>query len=140
MIPNVLIDTDVLLDVFLKREPHYTNSSTVLIRLDDGGFNGFVTATIIVNIFYHVEKYRGREMAFSCIRTLLTNSALVVLDVDKSVLIAALDTGMSDFEDAVQAVAAQFARIDMIVTRNIRDFQNAPIPTLTPEELLQKIV
>ena len=58
MIPNVLIDTDVLLDVFLKREPHYTNSSTVLIRLDDGGFNGFVTATIIVNIFYHVEKYR----------------------------------------------------------------------------------
>ena len=117
MIPNVLIDTDVLLDVFLKREPHYTNSSTVLIRLDDGGFNGFVTATIIVNIFYHVEKYKGREMAFACIRTLLTNSDLVVLDVDKSVLIAALDSGMSDFEDAVQVVAAQFAGIDMIVTR-----------------------
>ena len=139
MTPNVLIDTDVILDVFLEREPHYTNSRNVLYQLDDGGFHGFVTATIIVNIFYHAEKYKGTETAFSCVRNLLTNPALVVLGVDKSVLMTALNVGMADFEDAVQAVAAEFAGIDMIVTRNKRDFRDSPVPAMTPEELLRKL-
>jgi predicted nucleic acid-binding protein len=140
MIPNVLIDTDVLLDVFLEREPHYTNSKTVLLQLDDGGFHGFITATIVVNIFYHVRKYGGLETAFACVGNLLTNPDLVVLDVDKSVLMTALNAGMTDFEDAVQAVAARFAGIDLIVTRNIRDFRNAPVPAVSPEELLEKLI
>jgi predicted nucleic acid-binding protein len=140
MIPNVLIDTDVILDVFLEREPHYTSSKTVLILLDDNAFHGFVTATIIVNIFYHVEKHRDREMAFACVESLLTNPDLVVLDVDKSVLIAALNTGMTDFEDAVQAVVAKSAGIDMIVTRNKRDFRNAMVPAMSPQELLEKLI
>ena len=140
MIFNVLIDTDVILDVFLEREPHYTNSKTVLVLLDDNFFHGFVTATIIVNVFYHVEKYRGQHMAFACTESLLTNPDLVVLDVDKSVLVAALNSGMTDFEDAVQAVAAKSVGIDMIVTRNKRDFRDAPVPAVLPEELLEKLI
>ena len=140
MIHNVLIDTDVILDVFLEREPHYTNSKNVLFLLDDNGFRGFVTATIIVNIFYHVEKYRDRDMAFACVESLLTNPDLVILDVDKSVLIAALNSGMTDFEDAVQASAAAVAGINFIVTRNKRDFRDAPVPAMLPEELLEKLL
>jgi len=140
MISNVLIDTDVILDVFLEREPHCTNSKNVLILLDDSGFHGFVTATIIVNIFYHVEKYQNRDVAFACVESLLSNSDLVVLDVNKSVLIAALNFGMTDFEDAVQAVAAKSAGIDFIVTRNKRDFRQSPIPAILPEELLEKLL
>ena len=140
MIPNVLIDTDVILDVFLEREPHYTNSKTVLVLLDDNGFHGFVTATVIVNIFYHVEKYRDRDLAFACVESLLTNPDLIVLDVSKSVLVAALNSGMTDFEDAVQAVAAKSAGIDMIVTRNKRDFRQSSVPAMLPEELLEKLI
>jgi len=140
MIPNVLIDTDVILDVFLEREPHYTNSKNVLFLLDDSGFRGFVTATIIVNIFYHVEKYRDRDMAFACVESLLTNPDLIVLDVGKSVLIAALNSGMLDFEDAVQASVAAVAGIDFIVTRNKRDFRQSPVPAVLPEELLEKLL
>ena len=140
MIPNVLIDTDVILDVFLEREPHYLNSKTILILLDDNGFRGFVTATIIVNIFYHVEKYRGTNMAFACVESLLSNPDLVVLDVDKSVLIAALNSGMSDFEDAVQAVAAKSVGIDMIITRNKQDFRDAHVRAVSPQEFLEKMI
>jgi predicted nucleic-acid-binding protein len=139
MIPNVLIDTDVILDVFLKREPHYTNSKDVLLMLDDGSFHGFITATIVVNAFYHVEKYKNSEMAFECVEDLLTNRDIVVLGVNKSVLMAALHSGMADFEDAVQAMAAEIAGLDYIVTRNQRDFQNSPIPAMLPEILLEKL-
>ena len=140
MILNVLIDTDVILDVFLEREPHCTNSKAVLVLLDDNGFHGFVTATIIVNIFYHVEKYKGRDLAFACVESLLTNPDLVVLDVNKSILHAALNSGMTDFEDAVQAVAAKTTGIDCIVTRNKRDFRQSPVPAVLPEELLEKLI
>jgi predicted nucleic acid-binding protein len=140
MRPKILIDTDVILDVFLEREPHYTNSKTVLVLLDENGFHGFVTATIIVNIFYHVEKYRSQNLAFACVESLLSNPDLVVLDISKSVLIAALNLGMTDFEDAVQAIAAEFAEIDLIVTRNKRDFRNSPVPVVSPEELLEKLI
>jgi len=64
----------------------------------------------------------------------------VSLDVDRAVLTAALNSGMTDFEDAVQAVAAKSAGIDMVVTRNKRDFRNSPIPAVLPKELLKKIV
>ena len=140
MIPNVLIDTDVILDVFLEREPHYTNSRTVLVLLDDNGFRGFVTATIIVNIFYHVRKHRDKDLAFACVESLLSNPDLVVLDVNKSVLIAALNSGMTDFEDAVHAIAAKVAEIDFIVTRNIRDFRDSPVPAVLPAKLLEKLI
>jgi len=96
MIPNVLIDTDVLLDVFLEREPHYTNSKNVLYMLDDGGFHGFITATIVVNVFYHVEKYKNLERAFASVERLLTNPDLVVLGVNKSILMKALYSGFRD--------------------------------------------
>jgi predicted nucleic acid-binding protein len=139
MIPNVLIDSDVLLDVFLAREPHYTKSKTVLFQLDDGGFHGFITATIVVNIFYHVKKHCGLKTAFACVRNLLTNPDLIVLDVDKSVLMTALNSGMTDFEDTVQAEAAKFAGLDFIVTRNKRDFPLSPVLAVSPEELLKKL-
>jgi len=136
---NVLIDTDVLLDVFLEREPHYTNSKNVLYQLDDGSFHGFITATIVVNVFYHMEKYKNLERAFACVERLLTNPDLVILGVNKSVLMTALRSGMTDFEDAVQATAANVAGLDYIVTRNQRDFRVSPITAVSPEELLKKL-
>jgi len=139
VIPNVLIDTNVILDVFLEREPHYTNSKNVLYQLDDGNFHGFITATTVVNIFYHVEKYRDSETAFSSVKHLLTNSDIVVLGVDKYVLMTALDSKMTDFEDAVQASSADFAELDFIVTRNQRDFHHSPIPAVSPERLLEML-
>jgi len=139
VIPNVLIDTNVILDVFLEREPHYTNSKNVLYQLDDGNFHGFITAITVVNIFYHVEKYRDSEMAFSSVKHLLTNSDIIVLGVDKYVLMTALDSKMTDFEDAVQASAADFAELDFIVTRNQRDFHHSPIPAVSPERLLDML-
>ena len=139
MILNVLIDTDVLLDVFLEREPHYTNSKNVLYQLGDGSFHGFITATIVVNVFYHMEKYKNLEMAFECVEDLLTNRDIVILGVNKSILMKALYSGMTDFEDAVQAMAANVAGLDYIVTRNQRDFRNSPITAVSPEELLEKL-
>ena len=137
---KILIDSDVIIDLFLDREPFANQSEHIFEKLAADRVQGYVTAVALLNIYYIVRKTLGRDMALDCLQRLLETDGLEILAVDKEHVRAALDAGMTDFEDAVQAVTAQFAGIDMIVTRNIRDFRNAPIPALTPEELLQKIV
>ena len=139
MTPNVLIDSDVILDVFLDREPHNEQSKAVMVLLGRKRFYGHITATIVVNVFYHVRKHLGKEIAMQCVRDLLNTEEIEIQAIDKETLTAALNSGMTDFEDAVQAAAAKIAGIDFIVTRNTRDFRRSPIPAVTPENLLEKI-
>jgi hypothetical protein len=47
--------------------------------------------------------------------------------------------GAGDFEDALQAVAAEDCAADWIVTRNIPDFAQSRVPALTPREFLQRV-
>ena len=126
MTPNILIDTDVILDVFLDREPHNGPSKAVMAVLGRKRFHGHITATIVVNVFYHVRKHLGKETALQCIRDLLNTEEIEIQAIDKEILTAALNSEMTDFEDAVQAAAAEIAEIDFIVTRNIRDFRRLP--------------
>ena len=139
MTPNVLIDTDVILDVFLDREPHNRQSKSAMVLLGRKRFHGHVTATIVVNVYYHVRKNLGKKVAAQCVRDLLNTEEIKIQAIDKETLTAALTSNMTDFEDAVQAAAAKIAEIDFIVTRNIRDFQDSLIPAVTPEVLLEKI-
>jgi hypothetical protein len=46
---------------------------------------------------------------------------------------------MKDFEDAVQMMACQIEKIDLIITRNKKDFENEWIEIQTPEEFLTPI-
>ena len=52
----VLIDTNVLLDVLLRREPFYEDAARILLLSEKGKFNGFVSASAITDIFSLQEK------------------------------------------------------------------------------------
>jgi predicted nucleic acid-binding protein len=67
------------------------------------------------------------------------NSRLEIFSVDEQILRNAEVSGMPDFEDAVQAAAAEIAEIDYIATRNKRDFRHSPVPAISPDELLEKM-
>ena len=133
---RVLIDTDVILDLFLEREPFLSNAEQILLNGKQNYYRCCITATILLNVFYVVRKYRGLEIALQSIRMLLFNKDFQILSVDRKTLIAALDFGMKDFEDAVQASAAHLEKINLIVTRNLRDFDYSPVRAVSPEEFL----
>ena len=136
---NVLVDTDVILDVLLDRGPHNGPSKEVMALLAQGRFRGHITATIVVNVFYHVRKNLGVETAFQCIRDLLGTKEVEIHPVDLAVLKNALDFPMTDFEDAVQAAVADSQGIDYIVTRNLKDYKNSKVPALSPSQLLERL-
>ena len=59
-----------------------------------------------------------------------------VAPVNRLVLQAALSSDISDYEDAVLAASAHHAGLDVLVTRDLRDFKNAPLPAHLPDDLL----
>jgi predicted nucleic acid-binding protein len=135
---RVLFDTNVILDLVLNRPDFVELAKRLFVAIDDNRLIGFMSATTATDVYYMTTKERNRVFAALSLRRLVR--ALKIVAVDENVIVPALDSPIKDFEDAVQAVAADIAGLDYIVTRNKRDFYQSPVPAVLPEELLEKLV
>ncbi len=61
-----------------------------------------------------------------------------VSGVDRAIIMAALQSDMNDFEDAIQSETALVNRIDFTITRNGKDLIKSKIPALTPNDFITK--
>ena len=132
---KVLFDTNVILDVMLLRDPFFKSSAQILAEVERKNIEGFVCSTTITTIHYLVEKSKGRKVALTQIESLL--KIFQVTQVDKSCLESALNSKITDFEDAVLNESASRKRVDGIVTRNGKDFKASKLTIYNPEELLK---
>lgn len=130
---RILLDTNVILDIALKREPHFEYSSKIFELIDKGQILGCITATTVTDIYYISKKEKGNKVAIEFISKLI--EIVDVIGVDKNTIIKALKSNLSDFEDAVQVTAAEFNEIGTIITRNKSDFLNIGLEILSPKEL-----
>jgi predicted nucleic acid-binding protein len=131
---KVLIDLNVVLDVFQRREPFYDMSARVLAAAETGMVEGWVAAHSLTTLFYLLARYQSAEQARVALTDLLT--FLSVAAVDHAVIEQALNLPYPDFEDAVQMMAAVRSGVHYLVTRNVRDYGLGPLPVLQPAELL----
>lgn len=134
---RVLLDTNVVLDVLLKREPWVADSAAAWGASDEGRIIGHITATTLTDIFYVSRKLAGLEVARQAVRTCL--DAFEVCAVDREALEQADAMSGNDFEDNLQIACAVIANLDAIITRNKDDFENAPTPALSPSELMTQL-
>jgi len=133
---KVLIDTNVALDILLKRT-FYANSVAVFVLAEQKIITGYVSASSVTDIFYIACKDIGKEETWKAIRHLLhvfQPAAVTGDDVFK-----ALDLEWSDFEDAVQFAVGESLLVDYIITRNVKDFSSCSIPVITPEQFIEII-
>jgi len=68
---TVLIDTNVVLDILLHREPWYANSALLVGLANQGIIKVYVTASSITDIFYIVQKQQGKSAAKTAIKQVL---------------------------------------------------------------------
>ena len=134
---RVLLDTNVLLDVLLKRDPWVAESSAVWQAHDEGQIVGYVMACAIADIFYIARRLTALETARTAVRICL--EAFEICAVDHQALEQARALPGSDFEDNLQIACASLAGLDAIVTRDEKGFRAAAIPVLTPAELLARL-
>jgi predicted nucleic acid-binding protein len=131
---KILLDTNIVLDIALGR-PGYSEKAKELISY----FNReqilfFVSATTVTDIYYILKKSSNHTSAMEFLNHFLLHAE--VAGVDKDVILNALNSGLSDFEDAVQIHCAVFNHISAIITRNKSDFKTKEISVYTPDELL----
>jgi predicted nucleic acid-binding protein len=132
---RVLIDTNILLDVFFQREPHVQASAHIWQACEDRECEGFVTPLTPVNVYYIAQKQVGIKKARELIHETL--SIFQIAPLGMAELENAFNLSINDYEDAVQIAGALSAGLEAIVTRNSDDFAGAPIPIYSPDEFLK---
>ena len=126
---NLFFDTNVLLDVALRREPYFAASETVLT---DGIENHtcFLSWHTVSNLSYILGKLEGKEAALLFIRNI--TSVCRIAPIEHSDLENAFSHNQGDFEDAMQIASALACNAELIVTRDPAGFSKSPIPTTDP--------
>jgi predicted nucleic acid-binding protein len=134
----VLIDTDVLMDFFFDREPFANFAADILNRCEEKKIIGYTTPVIICNVYYLLRKSAKHQLIIEKIKQLL--SIIEITEMDKEVVLDALNSKFKDFEDALQnSSAIQNGKISVILTRNTKDFKKSDLAVLTPETYLKGI-
>ncbi|WP_416676902.1 type II toxin-antitoxin system VapC family toxin [Egbenema bharatensis] len=128
----------MVLDFLLQRKPFFQDAELLVQAIDIGDIVGYVTATILTDIFHISRRHtRSGEQARQAVSEILT--AMMICPVDRVVLELAFNSGLVDFEDAVQIFSAVTQGLEAIVTRDAQGFLNSPIPVLSIQELLQQV-
>ena len=136
---KVLIDTDVILDFFFDRAPFSDDAAKVLSLCESGEIKGFITFVIISNVYYLLKQYATHEKVIEKLSQLITITE--VLTPDKNAILKALNSDFRDFEDAFQNYSAELhGQIDLIITRNIKDFKNSALGVMTPGNYLKTTI
>ncbi len=135
---KVLIDTNIMLDVILEREPFVEPATDLLALVEAGRIEGYIAATTITNIFYIVRKLEGRDVALHAIARMLRG--LTLCSVSFQVIQRALVLNLPDFEDGVQLACAVLENLDAVVTRDGNDFQGENFTVLSAASLVAQFI
>lgn len=131
-----MVDTNIIIDVLLERELFVEDSCKVLSLCENHKINGFVSASMITDIFYLARKQtHSTEQAYKAIGKVL--EIFKVCSVTNNDVMTAFQKKAKDFEDCLVAVCAKSIGCDYIVTHNEKDFEEFDIPTISPAELLK---
>jgi predicted nucleic acid-binding protein len=131
---RVLVDTNIVLDVILKREPHAHDAVLLLDAIARHRLDGHIAGHAITTVHYVVQREKDPRAAVTAVQDIL--SILAVVELGEAEFQRALAMGLKDFEEAVQAAACLRAGADYLVTRNARDYKGAPVATKTAGEVL----
>ena len=135
---RVLIDTNVILDVLLKRSPFYEAALEVLKLSVREDIQEFVSASAITDIYYIAYK-NMRDKAV--VRELLKKLLLIVsvAGVSEEEIQKALELGWKDFEDSVQYSVALLNEMNGLITRNVKDYSSSEIQVWEPNQFLELV-
>lgn len=136
MVNRILVDTNVLLDYLLTREPFYEDAKKIVLACVQGTVKGCIAAHSISNMFFILRKdYNAKER-----REVLVNlcSIFDVEGLDKAKILSGLQNeDFSDFEDCLQMECAKAFNAEYIVTRDVNDYKMSEIKAILPKDYLE---
>ncbi len=135
---RLLIDTNIVIDLLSKREKFYDEAADLFSRADKKELVLTISSLTFANTNYILTKLKSAKEAREILRKFKVLVELLNLD-DKVTELALSDDSFPDFEDGLQYYSAIENQIDVIITRNKKDFKNSKIPILSTKEFLALI-
>lgn len=132
---KVFIDTNVLLDLLLERQPWVLQASILFSMADRKEIEllccslSFATATYLMQRL----KYERKEIIS---KLSIAKSLCTVTTIDAHVIDRTLQSDFPDLEDAMQYYSALASNAEVILTRNMKDFATANILVQSPIEFI----
>lgn len=136
MVFKLFIDSDVVIDFFTDREPHANPASELFELHEKGNVILYLSAVSINNIYYIVKRFLGHKKTLEVVEAL--SEMTEIIGTTKKEILQALKNDFSDFEDSIQYSSALTIKgLDVIITRNIKDYKNSDIAVMTPLNFLK---
>ncbi len=135
---RILIDTNIVIDLLAKRKDFYDDAATLFSLADKKELKLIISSLTFANTNYILTKLKSAKEAREILRKFKVLVELLSLD-DKITELALSDESFPDFEDGLQYYSAIESEIDIIITRNKKDFKNSKLPVLTAKEYLATI-
>jgi predicted nucleic acid-binding protein len=135
---RLLIDTNIVIDLLAKREEFYPEAATLFSLADQKLITLTTSSLTFANTNYILSKLKNAKEARAILRKFKVLIETLSLD-DKIVELALSDAKFTDFEDGLQYYTAIENNVEIIITRNKKDFKNSTIPLMTAKEYLAKI-
>jgi predicted nucleic acid-binding protein len=132
---KVYVDTNILVDFLADRKPYSKAATELFDKSEKDQVKLYTSSHSFATTHYLLKKYTEEE----ALRRLLTSllDLIKIVPIDGSIIKKSLLSKHKDFEDAVQILAANTINdLDFIVTRNLKDFKDAGVAVLPPDELL----
>ncbi len=134
---RLLIDTNIVIDVLSKRDGFYEDAAVLFSLGDRNQLQLTISSRTLANTNYILTRLTSAKEAREILRKFKILVEVLSLD-DKITELALSDEGFTDFEDGLQYYSALENQIDVIITRNKKNFKNSNLPVLTPKEYLAK--
>lgn len=132
---RMMIDTNIILDVLIRRAEFYECSKSVLKLCEERKIEGFISASAVTDIFYITRRALGSvEDTYRVMNSIL--NIVRILTVTNEDVIKAFQIKARDFEDCLMATCALSNKCDGIITRNKKDFETFGIEVHRPDEFL----
>ena len=135
---NLLIDTNIVLDLLAKREPFYESSAKLFSLADRNVIQLSVSSLTFANTNYVLSKLKSTSEAKEILRKFKLLVHIVSLS-EKIVDLALNDSAFKDFEDGLQYYSAIESNQDIIITRNQKDFKSSLLSIMSAEEFLSSL-
>ncbi len=136
---QIFIDTNVIIDFLADRSP-FSEYAAVLFQLaKDDRIKIYISAISFNNTYYILRKVTSHKKALSLISEI--EEYVGIQETNRTILWKALKSNFSDFEDAIQYFSAvQLGKIDIITTRDLKDFKKSELPVLSPETTIKLLM
>ena len=135
---KAFIDTDVILDFMMAREPFALDAARVLSLSENKEVLVCTSGLVFSNAYYVLRKLGSHNKVIEKLTQL--SRIIEIIGLSKDAVMQALVSDFSDFEDALQHYAALAGGVKVIITRNTKDYKNSHLAVLTPDQYLKSRV